>query len=65
MTDTQPASPVFTDDQLHGKACIGADCGATAGLAPAGHVYTPTRPGKAPLGWAVVACPDHTLEETR
>ena len=35
-------------------------CGSTAGpLASAGHRHTPTQTGKAPLGWAVVACPDH------
>ena len=47
-----------TDDQLHGKACI--TCGSTAApLVPAGHRHTPTRLGKAPLGWAVVTCPAH------
>jgi hypothetical protein len=52
-----------TDDQLHGKACI--VCGATTvPLSAAGHRHTPTRPGKAPLGWAVVACPDHALQES-
>lgn len=53
----------LTDAQLHGKACI--NCGATSGLVPAGHVYTKTRPGKAPLGWAVTACPTHVSEVTR
>ncbi|WP_199881592.1 hypothetical protein [Streptomyces sp. CB03911] len=51
-----------TDDQLHGKACIGADCTVTAGLTPAGHVYTKT--SGAPLGWAVKACPTHAPKES-
>jgi hypothetical protein len=51
-----------TDDQLHGKACI--HCGDTVGpLAPAGHRHTVTQPGRAPLGWAVVACPAHAPKE--
>lgn len=52
-----------TDDQLYGKACI--TCGVTAGpLVPAGHRHTQTQRGKAPLGWAVKACPTHAPKET-
>jgi hypothetical protein len=44
-----------TSEQLHARACV--RCGREDGyLAPAGHVHTPTSPGQAPLGWAVVAC---------
>ncbi|WP_371481907.1 hypothetical protein [Kitasatospora sp. NBC_00315] len=51
-------------EQRLGRVCIEPDCGATAGLGPAGHVYTETCAGSAPLGWAVVACPTHAPEES-
>jgi hypothetical protein len=44
--------------RLHGEACI--VCGTTEPpLHPAGHVYTPSAEGGAPLGWAIVACESH------
>ncbi len=50
-------SPAYTDDQLHGRACI--VCGLTDGdLLPFGHVPSEVRPGQS-LVWAVVACPEH------
>lgn len=61
MTHDHTGPP--TDDQLHAKACIGVDCPATSELISAGHVYTETSASTAPLGWAVVACPDHAPEE--
>lgn len=55
----------FTYAQLHGEACIGENCtAALESLAPAGHRHTETQPGRAPLGWAVVACPAHSPKES-
>ncbi|MGA5820784.1 hypothetical protein ACPC54_23325 [Kitasatospora sp. NPDC094028] len=52
MTNSVPP----TRAQLQAEACI--RCGGEDGeLVPAGHVETPTGPGRAPLGWAVVAHP--------
>lgn len=60
VDDTQTQRPP-TDAQLHGKACI--ECADTSGpFVPAGHRHTETRAGRAPLGWAVVACPEHAPE---
>ncbi|MBB4946805.1 hypothetical protein F4556_002340 [Kitasatospora gansuensis] len=42
----------ITDEQLHGRRCIG--CGTDHHLVDAGHVFTPT--GEAPLGWPVRSC---------
>ena len=51
----------YTAAQLRGEACI--CCHRADGvLAPAGHAYTSTT--GAPLGWAVVACPDHVPGES-
>jgi hypothetical protein len=51
-----------TRAQLQASACI--SCGTEDGeLVPAGHVYTPTIPNHAALGWAVVAHPQ-CIEET-
>ncbi|MFJ2191938.1 hypothetical protein ACIOJE_29065 [Kitasatospora sp. NPDC087861] len=56
-------APPPTRAQLQGAACI--RCGGEGGeLVPTGHVYTPTSPGQAPLGWAVVAHPKCTKERT-
>lgn len=47
----------YSDDQLHGRACI--ECGGEDGeLVRAGYVETESRPGVR-LPWAVVAHPDH------
>ncbi|MFF0409042.1 hypothetical protein ACFYUY_01230 [Kitasatospora sp. NPDC004745] len=52
---TTPAP--LTSAQLHGLACI--RCGGQDGeLAPAGHAYTPSAPGRILYGWAVVGHPD-------
>ncbi|MDH6710498.1 hypothetical protein P3T27_007248 [Kitasatospora sp. MAA19] len=61
MTTHQPEP---SRAQLQAKACI--RCGREGGeLVPAGHVYTSTSEGQAPLGWAVVAHPKCiTIEET-
>ena len=57
----QPAADLVSPARLHGEACI--TCGSTEPpLVPAGHRHTPTQAGKAPLGWAVVACPNHASE---
>ncbi|MFJ9440335.1 hypothetical protein ACIRRH_00515 [Kitasatospora sp. NPDC101235] len=60
-----PSAAGLTDDQLHGVTCRCCDGPATAGapLTRAGHVYTSTGPGRAPLGWPVVAHPDCTISE--
>lgn len=51
------ALPLYTDDQLHSRACI--RCGRDDGeLLAAGHVRTETRPGQH-LVWPVAACPEH------
>ena len=56
-----PRNILITGAQRLGQACV--LCGkVTDQPTPAGHVYTPT--GQAPLGWAVVACPDHASEES-
>lgn len=56
MSEIQQA-PAYTDDQLHGRACI--VCSRTDGeLLPSGHVRTEVRPGEN-LVWAVAACPEH------
>lgn len=58
--DGDPISPA----RLHGEACI--ECGSTEPpLVPAGHRHTQTERGRAPLGWAVVACPVHAPAVTR
>jgi hypothetical protein len=57
------AGQAFTYAQLHGEACI--DCGDTVGpLVAAGHRHVKTQAGRAPLGWAVVACPAHSPKES-
>jgi hypothetical protein len=48
--------------QMHGEACWLCDASGVP-LFPAGHVYTHTCAGSAPLGWAVVTCHTHTLKE--
>lgn len=51
----QTEAPPYSDDQLHGLACI--RCSRSNGeLVPAGHVRVENRPGQQ-LPWAVVACP--------
>lgn len=42
--------------RLEGQGCI--DCGTSEGLSPAGYRYTTDHEG-GPLGWPVVACPEH------
>jgi hypothetical protein len=51
----------YTAAQLRGEACV--CCHRADGkLVSVGHAYTSTT--GAPLGWAVVACPDHAPEES-
>jgi hypothetical protein len=53
---TVTESPPLDRAQLQGRAC--RHCGGADGdLIPDGHAYTETQPGRAPLGWAVVAHP--------
>jgi hypothetical protein len=51
----------LTPAQKQHTACF--ECGAPGPLVPAGYAYTKT--SGAPLGWAVVACPNHAPQGNR
>lgn len=67
LVERQTGSPEeqpfwITNDQLHGQACI--RCEHEGGqLRADGHVYTPTRPHQAALGWPVSAHPGCLKED--
>ncbi|MBV6700640.1 hypothetical protein [Kitasatospora aureofaciens] len=54
-----PSAAGLNSEQLHGRRCrrCGAEGTQDAPLVAAGHVYTATCRGSAPLGWPVTAHP--------